>query len=162
MQISKFFAVLAFIGVVYGQAGTLLQYIPPNVQAVLPTKLVQSLNILSWTDLSKGVSIIDSIPRFTSFSQFLQTIDINAPALSTVLNSNVNDQYTQYMQTEATLSPNAKAFVDKVKQMAKQTIQQAKQLYQSKDMTTQQNVQLTFPTMTKVASSDQFQSLIMP
>ncbi|CAD5214505.1 unnamed protein product [Bursaphelenchus xylophilus] len=151
---------LGLVSLTDGQAGTLIQYIPPAVQAALPTKLAQSLSVLTWQDVSKAASIIDIIPKYTSVSQFLRTIDINTPQLSAVLSSNINDQYTQYMQTEAGLSEKAKAYIAKLKEMAKDATKQAKALYESKDPATKANIQLTFPTMTKIIGSEQVQSML--
>ncbi|CAD5222602.1 unnamed protein product [Bursaphelenchus okinawaensis] len=148
------FVVLALACVIAPANGqSLLSLLPAQLQSLLPSSAISPLTQLTPKDIQVVQAMIQQFPSFTSIQQLLETLQLNSPTLSAMLNQAIAEGKTVLAETEPMLTPQTQQFLQQLLGIGQGAAQQALQLAQSQPPAVTANLQSTFPNLASLAST---------
>ncbi|CAD5222604.1 unnamed protein product [Bursaphelenchus okinawaensis] len=154
MVSGRLIVVLALASVIAPTNGqSLLSLLPPQLQSLLPSSALPPLAQLTPKDIQVVQAIAQQFPSFSSIQQLLQTLELNSPALASLLDQAIAQGKTLLAETEAMLTPQTQQFLQQLLGIGQSAAQQGLQLAQSQPPAVTANLQSTFPNLASLAST---------
>ncbi|KAI6216774.1 Fatty-acid and retinol-binding protein 8 [Aphelenchoides besseyi] len=132
---------------------SLLAFLPPHIQALLPASVRQELSQLSVKDALVARAFIQQIPKFTSVDEARQTLRRYSPRLDQLAEQKAEKVRAFVEARRNALQPDTRTFFDKAGALAQKHGHEFVQLVDIQSESTKHDLDFNFPIVSHLLNS---------